>query len=206
MSLPQDLKQYVEHAYTEMVRHEKHALIPIHRSTIYDLLNSNEPLRKRQAFKWLSIITARHVLPVWEKTQPTDSSPQLLVKMAEEVINNEVALITAEKEANKAWERIEEIGVVDSEITMSRRTFYAYVAIYGALIDALGRDPFEDMIMDGHSTDSDLDPWSSDTALWAAAAYSGRVGDQESDAAKRHKFWEWWLQEAIPTAWSIANK
>lgn len=204
MLLSQQLKQGIEHAYQEMMRHEKHALIPIHRSTIYDLLNSSDP-DKRQAFKRLSIITARYTLPIWKTAQPDDKSPEYIIEIAEKIINDRESVVTANNEAGKAWERLEKLAAVDDENAISNGVFYAYVACYEALMEILGRDPFNDIVISEDDTDSDLDPWCSDTVLWAAAAYSGRIGDPDSDLKKRQTFWEWWLREAIPTAINIST-
>ena len=125
--------------------------------------------------------------------------------MAEGILNGKGSIDAANIEADKAWEQIEKLGTINNDRSINNRSFYVYVTAFEALMEVLGRDPFQDIVIDESSTDFDLDPWSSDTALWAVAAYAGQIGDLDSDTSKRQEFWEWWLQEAIPTAWNLSK-
>jgi hypothetical protein len=48
--------------------------------------------------------------------------------------------------------------------------------------------------------DVDLSEWHA--SFWASVAFAhGTPWNLASDAARRQAFWEWWLDEAVPTAW-----
>jgi hypothetical protein len=50
--------------------------------------------------------------------------------------------------------------------------------------------------------DSDIDEHEQDTAFYAAcAAAGGPIWSPNTDSIKRRAFWEWWLMDAVPTAW-----
>lgn len=70
-----------------------------------------------------------------------------------------------------------------------------------ALWTALGKDRFRSIQINRYMTDMELDPWTSDSALYAAAAIAGAVWDPNSSDEKRKVYWEWWLSEAIETAY-----
>jgi len=204
MLISPELKQEIESCQTELRIYPERALIPVRRKAIYDLLNFGDPLHAKRTFKWLSIVTGRQTLPIWPQMWLDDYLPEHPINVVEGRMNNTVSIAMASIEADNAWKRIENLGVIDNDALIIERTFYVYVTAFEMLMEVLGRDPFKDVIIDEHDTDSDLDPWSSDTALWAAAAHAGRVGDPNSDLQKRQIFWEWWLMEAIPTAINIS--
>jgi hypothetical protein len=205
MLIPQELEKTIERAYTQMKAHPARALVPIHRQALYNLINLNDSLHERRSFKWLAIVTARYTLSIWQNTKLDNRSPEYLIKMAEGILNGKGSIDAANIEADKAWEQIEKLGTINNDRSINNRSFYVYVTAFEALMEVLGRDPFQDIVIDESSTDFDLDPWSSDTALWAVAAYAGQIGDLDSDTSKRQEFWEWWLQEAIPTAWNLSK-
>jgi hypothetical protein len=97
------------------------------------------------------------------------------------------------------------MGLINRDVPFTRRSFYANVTAHEALMEVLGRDPFKNVIIDVHTTDSDLDPWSSDTAHWAVAACSGQFGEPDFDIDECQAFWKWWLLEAIPIAMNDRN-
>lgn len=70
----------------------------------------------------------------------------------------------------------------------------ARFALFDAPFDAAHLDPTSDEV---------VDPEEIDPAVYAAGAFSG--GDEwnpESDPLRRRAFWEWYLEEAVPAAWS----
>jgi hypothetical protein len=205
MLISPQLKQKIESNIIEMRVHPERALILIHRKSIYDQLNLGDPLRDNRTFKWLAVITARQTLSIWHQMRSDHYLPEHLINLAEGRMNNTISVAMANTEVDKAWKRIENLGVVNNDASISEGSFYIYMTAFEALMETLGRDSFKDVIIDEHDTDSDLDPWSSDTALWAAAAHAGRVGDPNSDLQKRQNFWEWWLMEAIPNAINIST-
>jgi len=58
--------------------------------------------------------------------------------------------------------------------------------------------------MGGNSQRATLpDEWR-DSASLAVVAYAGGGEAEPVDVLKRRLFWEWWLQEAIPSVWKRA--
>ncbi len=196
--LPYELERTIQRVSTEMMIHSEHVIILVNRREIYHLLDVNN-LADRPVFKKLSIITARYVLPIWQSTRPTDATPGHMLNMAEMIFENKMSPSVARMEVDKAWEKMENLGVTEEGKSIGN-AYYAGQAAVESLMEVFGRDSFENVLLDKNSTDSGLDPWSSDTAHWAVAAYAGLKGDVKSDSSKRQEFWEWWLQDAIPQA------
>jgi hypothetical protein len=131
--------------------------------------------------------------------------PNNLIDMAGKVMDNKLSVDLIQGEASKAWKYLEDLGVVEEGKTLGN-AYYSGEAAVEALMEVLGKDPFKGITIDEKTTDPGLDPWCSDTALWAAAAFAGRVGDVNSDLEKRETFWNWWLGTAIPTAVKLASR
>ena len=196
--LPAALEITIQRIRDEMIAQSHHAIIPANRLAIYNLIDENH-LAERPAFKKLSLITAQHVLPIWQNARPVDAATEHVLNTAELVLQNKISSDVAKDEVEKAWERMENLGATEKGKSIGN-AIYAGEAAVESLLAVLGKAPFDEVRVDQNSTDDDLDPWSSDTAHWAAAAYAGRVGDVSSDSSKRQEFWEWWLQDAIPQA------
>ena len=205
MLLPSQVQQAIDRAAEAMMLHPAHALHPLYRRDIYTAFGPTNEMRCRLSRGWLAVITARHVLPLWQQAQPNDDLPEHLLDIAKGVLQGIVAARTAESQAGEAWEWLEKRGQIGEALTLDSKAFYAAEAAVEALFEVSGREPFDEVIIDQSTTDSDLDPWCSDSALYAAAAYAGPVWDATSDSEKRREFWEWWLGEAVPTAWQIGN-
>ena len=82
--------------------------------------------------------------------------------------------------------------------------FFAGLAAIEALFEKLGSDRLIDVSLREDDRDDSLDAWSSDTAKWAAAAYSGQVGSPTTNMERRQEFWNWWLTTALSAAWQSA--
>jgi len=122
-----------------------------------------------------------------------------LIATALAVLDGSTDTDAASNQADKAWDwltndyddRAEELG--DQELC-------AMGAAVEALLVALGTERFGRSI-NRYMTDAELDPFSTDSAAWAAAALAGPVWDRDSSDDKRKEFWEWWLSEAIEMAY-----
>jgi len=204
MRFSHDLEEAIKRAYADMMAHPSHALIPVSRQAIYDLLDLSDPTQSRRSFRWLSIITARYVLPIWQTARFTDSTPKRALDMAEEIMNKKGLAPVVNVEADEVWHKMESLGATQEGKTIGD-AFYAGQAAVEALMEVSGKDPFKDIIIDRSFTDSDLDPWSSDTAHWAVAAYAGSSGKVNSGAVRRQEFWEWWLEHAIAEAFKLST-
>ncbi len=200
--LSRGLEKAIQRVSSEMMAHSKHVILPANRRVIYHLLDVNNPLADRPVFKKLSIITAQYVLPIWQNAQFTDAIAEHMLNLATLVFENKISPNVARTEADKAWEKMENLGANEEARSMGN-AFYAGQAAVECLIEVLGKDPFEGVRLVKNSIDSELDPWSSDTAHWAVAAYVGSGSDMKSDSSKRQAFWNWWLQDAIPQSLNL---
>ena len=61
-------------------------------------------------------------------------------------------------------------------------------------------------LIDEALSDEWLDALYSDTAKWASFAYAGRITDSTFEPRKRLQFWTYWLEQAVPQAFSVANE
>lgn len=212
MPLSPQLQQAIDQAYEAVEQHPQHALLPFYRGEIYKAIspaiyNALRELIDPPAYRvrvMLSLLTGPQILPVWQQERPDDTWPQDLLDMVERVLRGTVSPEQASIEAEKAFDQAGELAQTMEEPALQR--VWAVVAFaIEALFEAAGAHGFGTMIISRNETDANLDPWTSDPALWAAAAYAGPVWDPESDSIRRKEFWEWWLREALPAAWEAGH-
>lgn len=196
--LSQELETTIQSARNEMMTHADRVILPVNRLAIYLLLPSTD----RSVFKKLSLITAESVLPVWQNALPADATAEHILNVAKLAFEKKMSSSAAEVELDKARDRMENLGGTEEGRAIGN-AFYAGQAAVESLMEVLGHDPFENVILNERTTDADLDPWSSDTAHWAVTAYAGLIGDSKSNSSKRQEFWEWWLQDAIPQSLNL---
>lgn len=205
MMVPPAVQQLVEDALLAVENHPQHALLPIYRAGIYDAigpLGSNPT--SYQIRGRLALSCAHLVLGVWQRTRPSDDRAERLLSLAEQVLAGERDHRTAKKEADKAWDWLNnDYGERTEELPEG--CFFALAAIVEAVYVVIGRDRFQDAATHENDTDADLDPWGGDTALWVATALAGPVWsqDQGNHSFGRLDFWRWWLTEAIPSAYAM---
>jgi hypothetical protein len=205
MLLSVSLQQIINQARLQVIHHPQHALMPVYRQQIYHALNTEDETVDGRTYKHLAISTARFVVPFWQQVWPLDEMPNGLLYTAECFLAGKIDVTRATANAENAWQNLEALGSAPNNFT-ARCAFHAGHATLEALFAALDRPPFNNTEIDEHTTDADLDPWTSDTALWASTAYAGGVWDAESDLKKRLGFWRWWLDEAIPDACLAAHQ
>lgn len=199
MLMPTALQAILDRSLSQMLQHPQHVLLPIYRRKIYEIVNSDPGIREQKIYERLSIRTAEYVLPIWQQTWPTDYLPQFMLATAKQVLTGTVSPTQAKQIAGDAWQQLEQLGSAP-HTAASSHAFHAGQAAVETLFAVLGRPPFDGVLVEEYDTDADLDPWSSDPALWAVTAYAGGAWEQTSDANKRREFWEWWLTEAIPSS------
>jgi hypothetical protein len=201
--LPFELEQAIQQAKSAVKEHPKRELAPLWRKQIYDLIASND--RGENILKWLAIITAERTVGFWDREAPEYYQPHNLLKLGRRVLEGEANTSHADQVASDAWEYYDELGGTD----IDTKALFAATACLEALYRVAGLDRWVDVVISEIEADSDLDPWSSDVAVWAVSAFagpSGRIWTERSDSEKRLEFWLWWLEEAIPAAWLQVNR
>ena len=194
-ALPLELRQAITRAGAAVAATPEHNLSPVYRRVIYAIMGHSDPASPRG---WLALFTAQRVAGLWQA-----AGRRLLLGdplgAVEAVLRGRLSPFAGRQVAQDAWRQL---VVAQPTQTADARALDAAQAVIQALREVLGADPFHAVSLRNTASDEVLDPAASDTARYAAAAYSGRLGDRGSDAQRRGEFWQWWLYEAVPLAWN----
>jgi hypothetical protein len=161
----------------------------------------DDPVARRRRVA-LDSAAARHAIPVWEDVWYDDgdpSSPPALLNKAERVLNGEPFEPEDYTEALETCGWTEVIDLVGRDVVAQERAADAVRAAVATLRTAARQDPFLTLPMDESTRDSDIDEEGADAARWAAMATSADIRGIDIRACR--EFWEWWLWEAVPSAW-----
>lgn len=228
ISLPNEIQSLIQKILEEVNADSKHRLKPQRRRQIYESLKKGSDSYGHQSCKWLAILAAKRVLPIFQKEFPENTLPKELLTNAIGVLEGKKGIESAYNIQDQGYHAAGNTwGHDESEISwnadMSGR------AAYNALKETRGQTPFSDLdkyfklgevvipsgnivteypkpISATEYTDEDLcqiEP--SDTASCAAVAFSCRPDGPYCDPAKLLEFWTWWLSEGIPEAWKLAQ-
>ena len=148
----------------------------------------------------LAYLTAQHALPIWVQRFPRNHTPQRFLKKIDVVLQNGITKKGIDKFYNEDWVKLEEISYDHSDaLNIVAVVYSAYRALNTAIDD---RPSIPDSI-NFDIADHDIDPYDFDASFFAAFAIAdGPIWEEGSNADKRHAFWEWWLNEAVPDAWN----
>ncbi len=204
-TMSKELQQACDIALDAMQTHPQSALLPCYRWRIYQALGPLNSLQTRFLRVRLALLSARKVQHVWQEEQPGDTQVQRLISLAQKVLRDEVLPSVGRAQAEDALDQVAARAIESEEpgkTNVSTRAQSAMLAAIEALFEASETYTFNTAHNYEGETDIDLDPWSSDAALYAAMALSGAVWNVAQDYGKRNEFWEWWLLEAIPSLYS----
>lgn len=209
MSIPTALHQTIEDAVNALCCHPQHDLNLGYRQAIWAVfgpridvsqMGTNSGYKRRVI---LSILTARHVLPIWEGVWPDDDTPYRLLKNAEQVLKGTFDVKMAQDYRDEVWTKLENLASKpDRQSLEYQKPISAGFSAINALCTALQDEEFDSANINCDLTDTDVDAYDNDSSFWAAAAYAnGGIWEPKSDAVKRREFWDWWLTKAVPSAW-----
>jgi len=208
-TLPQSLRSVVDDARAAVAGRPRHNLNLGYRRAIWAVfgppmdsvtLTPTTGTKRRVA---LATLTARHVLPAWEGTWPDDRTPHHILDAAQGVLQGTHPREAARANRDRFWDRLEKLGHGDADIKVLSCAGYSAIATLNA---ALRDELFDPARIDYDVGDGAVDPYQSDAAYFAAIACAhGPVRSSSSDADKRRQFWTWWLDEAVPAAWDVAE-
>jgi hypothetical protein len=228
-ALPEEIKQGIALALAEVNAEPKHRLSHQRRRKLYDLFKTFSDLNTHRAIQWLAVITAQRVLPLFQQEFPDDTLPEELINAAIGVLKGKVNDTTADDIQDQGYQASGASWGYDEE-TITWNADLAGSAAYHALMESRGQEPFEhlDKIFEigvvsvpsgnwvdkypkpkgaDQLTDESLCQFpNSDTAGVAAVAFSCRSDGPICDTLKLKEFWVWWLTEAIPKAWEMAQE
>jgi Immunity protein Imm5 len=223
MSLPKHISTAVAFALNELHRHPDRLLSLERRRSIYTSFRQVDSSGQR-ARAQLDILTARYVLPYWQpladrRWKSYDYMPEKMITLAEELLAGRVETEAAYKVAGMGQEMADLTGELDTSPYYCSWTAFeaALLALFSTLAYS-GMAAYDVDLSDA----AEHDPLK-DVAHWAVIAYAGGrwypivteddneygeeagIWDWSYDEVRirRQLFWEWWLREAIPTAWSI---
>lgn len=218
MSMPTYLRTIVEQSLKEIHQNPEHRFEPKKRREIYDAFGLWEDVNVKRSRGQLAVITARYVLPIFEKGFPEVDTPRKLIDMAEKVVLGELDVNFAIREAANGQEVAGRLWGYD-EKAISLNATIAGNAAHRALAEAAGVDPFESKVKEvikwkgsrvekmtiEDLTDEELAEKFGDTASAAVVAFAYNTEQLKCDPQKFLEFWKWWLTQAIPSAWEITQ-
>ncbi|MGI2908085.1 Imm5 family immunity protein [Tolypothrix sp. VBCCA 56010] len=200
MAIPSKLQNLIQEANKSLYRHPQHDLNLGYRHAIWVAFGDHGHLRRTA----LALSTTRHVLPIWNQRFKNDDRPQQLLTLAEKVISGDINKAFVEKESQKFWREMQQLGYDDSGMA-----FTVGCAAVASLDTAIFDENFDPDEIDFNLTDNQ-DIEGNDAAFFAACAYAnGAVWETisgKSDSAKRLEFWSWWLNVAVPSAWEAIEE
>lgn len=193
-----------------------HCLQAQKRQEIYEAFGPRTDRQATRARGWLAVITARHVLPIFEQALPEETNPRKLIEIAEATLRGNLRVEEAIHEAAEGHEIAGRLwGREEIEVTWN--AYLAGTAAHRALAEAAGVDPFMEIswirasespaqggqpIPFDQLPDEKLAERLGDTASAAAVAYAYDADQLKCDPNKLLEFWSWWLEDAIPAAWN----
>jgi Immunity protein Imm5 len=149
----------------------------------------------------LCVECVKRVLKIWDAHYPT-KQPQRMVELAEGYLQGGFSAKQVDKEA------LSFRGGLDSSDTPDKQP--AYLVGRGAVCAALVAttdellEPDEGISLEELMAPEDPNYW--DCAYWVAGAEAGGMPWEEAfDRAKYRAFWDWYLIDAIPRAWSAVQ-
>jgi hypothetical protein len=206
MSLPEKLDIIIDQAHEAVHRHPQHNLELGHRYAIFSAFGSfkdTPPYLDKNGWKrrlTLAIETTRHVLPLWKEALPHNTIPQMILTKAEKGLNSIGNEEQVWKIRNTTWVQLLDLGYKNEEL---QSILGAGFAALQALTVALQDEQFDGSEITLDTKDQDIDPETLDASFFAASAFAhGTIWEEESSSPKRREFWEWWLNEAVPSAWN----
>ncbi|WP_172797802.1 Imm5 family immunity protein [Longilinea arvoryzae] len=216
MQIPENLESLINFLLMNIQSDPHHNFSAQKRQEIYEAFGPRTDHQAARARGWLAVITARHVLSIFEQALPDENHPRKLIEMAEATLRGKFSVEEAIREAAEGHEISGRLwGHEETEVTWN--AYLAGTAAHRALAEAAGVDPFMRIswirasdspdqggqpIPFDQLPDEKLAEWLGDTAAAAAVAHAYDSDQLKSDPQKLLEFWRWWLKDAITAAWN----
>jgi hypothetical protein len=163
---------------------------------------------------WLAIVSARKVLPIWERIWSqvetyNDANPKEIIQTAESILNKSANI-------SEVYVKLSDDFNIPVEVFATFDVALAFRAAYNALELILADPKFINL-----EIEDKINEIGKDFAFIAMRAYAYNKNTRDEienkskgeaitianfDLKKRLEFWEWWLTEAIPQAWELAER
>ena len=209
MTIPDPIQLLLSEVLLDVQSHPEHEMSPLRRREIYSALES---IGDGSVIGWLSVITAKKILPMFKQRYPDDDMPQELLETAIAVLEGVVdPRDTADKMDRGYYASSVAWGYDEREIPWP--VWLAGNACYFALKEVCGQSPLsylpEYYKGDVLTSWTDVDLSEMDFCDTAAAAALASSSDERGTAYESNRlltFWKWWLGEAIPSALESAYR
>jgi hypothetical protein len=147
----------------------------------------------------LGELAVQRVIPIWHEVRgPDDTIPETTLESANALMRGSLSEEEALEQHGTHWTSLDDIAFEHEDQQVAVAVGYGALQVLACAI----RDEIFDP--DGQHltmTDRDVDPDELDASFMASGAYAGGpVWDPLSDSEKRLRFWDWWLNEAVPNA------
>jgi len=209
-------------ALSALHRHPQRTLLPWYRHAIYTALSAPALVGGLRVRAWLEIATVQHILFCWQPRAWVTSWPQPhhLVALAEQALVGATDRAHVGAHLNRAQALADVVGEPDTSAEYC--TWCVFEAALRTLHSAYQYDQWRALnvaapcsidatgCMDDASMYAAIavggGTWSPGVAsAYGEGAIVGRWEWQTPEAQlRRAVFWEWWLREAIPSAWRRA--
>ncbi|RUT04272.1 hypothetical protein DSM106972_045000 [Dulcicalothrix desertica PCC 7102] len=201
MDIPSKLQELILSALSSVRVHPSHDLNLGYRHAIWAAFGDDEYGHRRRAM--LALKTVRHVLPIWNKKFPYDDRPGYILNLAEKTLAGTISVEVAENESERLWREMQQLGYGGHGMV-----FTVGCAAVAALDTAIDDETFDPDDIDFNLTDNE-DTEGNDSSFFAACAYADgavwKTVSGEQNPIKRLEFWNWWLTQAVPAAWSAVE-
>ena len=144
----------------------------------------------------LAQLVSRSILQYWTQALPGDTR-------ATELLDKIDAYVQGEDSSGPMWDAIEALSPSLEELADPRAACVGYAAIHAAEV-ALRDEALEDPEPEPDAEPPDPDapnPAGLDSAYFAVVACAG-LEDEEQNVRERRRFWTWYVQEAVPEAFT----
>jgi len=146
----------------------------------------------------LSEACARHVLDRWYDRFSEDDGAERMLALAGEVVAGRIDPASAIDQRDRFY-----VDVVETRKYDDPSAMFVGLAAANTVIEALIEDNADAIPSTSH--DEDMDPETYDPSYMCACAAAGGLNGRSSDTEARRQFWAWYLSQAIPEIYAVAD-
>ncbi len=211
-SLPAYIQTLIHKTLDTIRTDSTHQFLPVVRRDFYTAISPENAALGWRVRGWAAVFSAKRVLPIFTEAFPEDTLPGEAIQLAEQVLQGLVTPEAVQKQVHDMNEIAQNMwGYPDEEVPAN--VMLAGWAANNAALEALHVDPllrFENYVVfppGGKARKAETDPDIAEHGDNASQAAMATAADAEGvwRPDQLLAFWEWWLLEALPAAWKLAN-
>lgn len=200
--LPPPLQRAVHDAASALEAAPPGHLSLRHRRRIWEALGelggTHRPTPGHRRRAMLDLLTVEHVKPVWDEAYPGDPAVDEVLDAARRALSEGPPHDEGLELASRA--DIEFVDRPDDDVGFGPG--YVGQGACAALMTAIGDKSYNNVPLDADDEDLDVDDW--DASFFGELAAGGEPDDPAVGPGPRREFWRWYLDEAVPAAWTSA--